>query len=260
VVIKGGGDLGSGVAHSLHRAGMRVAIAELPQPLVIRRTVSYANAIYEGIATVEAATARLAHSASEVSAIWERGDIAVIADPHAEIARELRPDVVVDATLSKRAKHTRIDEAPLVIALGPGFIASQHAHAVIETMRGHNLGRVITEGSALPDTKTPGEIAGYSWARLLRAPADGEFQPTVEIGDHVERGEIVAHAASTPLRAGISGVVRGMLRAGLGVREGAKVGDIDPRDVRENCFTISDKSRAIGRAVLEAILWLCREP
>lgn len=256
VLIKGGGDLGSGVAYSLHRVGMCVLITELPQPLVIRRAVSYASAIYQGTATVEGVTAERVADLQGIEAAWAAGRIAVLADPRAEIARQLKPDVVVDATLAKRPDYTRLDEASLVIGLGPGFVAGQHVHAVIETMRGHNLGRIITAGAAQPDTGIPDAVLGYTWERVLRAPAAGVFRAQSAIGEHVEAGQAVARVDEAPVVARIGGVLRGLLWDGLPVRPGQKVGDVDPRDVREHCFTISDKSRAVGRAVLEAILTL----
>ena len=258
VWIKGGGDLGSGVAYSLHRVGMHVVITELERPLVIRRAVSFASAVYAGSMTVEGVTAALASTVEEVRALWGADRIPVLADPQAEIAGALSLDVMVDATLAKRPGPMMPEDANITIALGPGFVAGQHAHAVIETMRGHDLGRIITQGSALPDTGAPGSIDGYTWDRLLRAPCPGTFRALVDIGDHVEHGDVVAQVDDHPMRAQIPGVVRGLLWDGLAVKAGQKVGDIDPRDVREHCFTISDKSRAIGRAVLETILILRR--
>jgi len=194
-----------------------------------------------------------------IKATWAAGRIPVVVDPEAGIASQLGPDVVVDATLAKRPTHTHRGEAPIVIGLGPGFVAGQHVDAVVETMRGHDLGRVIAAGSALPDTKTPGAIMGYTWERVLRAPGDGVFREVLALGDHVERGQVAGYVGDLPVKAKIPGVVRGLLWSGLRVRKGQKVGDVDPRDVRENCFTISDKSRAVGRAVLEAILYLHRQ-
>jgi xanthine dehydrogenase accessory factor len=259
VLIKGGGDLGSGVAYSLHRVGMRVLITELAQPLVIRRAVSFASAIYTGTIQVEDTVGRQVEDLAGVQAAWKRDEIPVVADPVARIAEPLAPDVVIDATLAKRPTYTQIDEAPLVIGLGPGFIAGEHVHVAIETMRGHNLGRLIFDGSPLPDTGIPGDTMGVTWRRVLRAPKTGLFHQTRDIGDHVEQGETVAYLEETPIRAQISGVIRGLLWDGLTVKRGTKVGDIDPRDVHANCFTISDKARALGRAALEAILLCERE-
>ena len=171
---------------------------------------------------------------------------------------ELNPHVLVDATLAKRNVGTRISDAPIVIGLGPGFVAGEDVHAVVETMRGHHLGRVLTQGRALPNTGVPGAILGYTEERVLRAPREGRFHGLLSIGDRVEAGQVVAEVAGDPVSAGVSGVLRGLLYDGLPVRRGQKVGDVDPRGVRENCFTISDKARAIGGGVLEAILWLAR--
>lgn len=255
VWIKGGGDLGSGVAHSLHRVGMGVLITELAQPLVIRRAVSLAAAIYQGTTDVEGITARRVQDLAGIQSAWANNEIPVAADPDGALANALHPTTLVDATLAKKPGLTRISDAPLVIGLGPGLIAGEHAHIVIETMRGHDLGRLILKGSARPDTKTPGDIAGYTWQRVLRAPCSGRFAAQVEIGDRVNKGQRVATVDETPIHAVIAGVIRGLLWQGLLVKEGTKVGDIDPRGIKENCFTISDKSRALGRAVLEAILY-----
>ena len=254
VLIKGGGDLGSGVAHSLCCVGMRVAISELAQPLVIRRPVSFASALYEGAIRVEGVTAVAVRDRGQVYAAWAAGQIPVMADPETSLLAVIQPQVLVDATLAKRPTGTRLDQAPLVIALGPGFVAGEHAHVVIETMRGHDLGRIITQGSAVPNTGVPGAIQGYTWERLLRAPCAGTFRQCAQIGDQVARGQAVAAVDGVPVQAEVAGVVRGLLWDGLPVSQGQKVGDIDPRGLRAYCFTISDKSRAIGRAALEAIL------
>ncbi len=255
VLIKGGGDLGTGVAHRLHRAGMRVAITELPQPLVIRRTVAFASAIYEGAVTVEGVTARrLPLDEREITAAWACGLVPVLVDPGGLAIRALRPDVVVDAILAKRNTGTHITDAPAVIALGPGFTAGVDCHAVVETERGHYLGRVIWEGAARPNTGVPGEVGGQSGRRVLRAPADGRFQGVHRIGDLVREGETVATVAGEPIQAPFAGVLRGLLHDGVLVRAGMKVGDVDPRGDPACCFTISDKSRAVGGGVLEAIL------
>jgi len=257
VLIKGGGDLGTGVAHRLHRAGMRVLVTELPQPLVIRRAVAFASAVYEGTATVEGVTARrLPLDRADIAAVWDRGEVPVLVDPQGLAIRALQPDVVVDAILAKRNTGTRIADAPAVIALGPGFTAGRDCHAVVETERGHYLGRVIWEGPARPDTGVPGQVGGEGARRVLRAPADGPLRGVRRIGDLVDEGEVVAFVADAPLAAPFHGVLRGLLRDGVPVRTGMKVGDVDPRGDPACCFSISDKARAIGGAVLEAILVL----
>jgi len=258
VLVRGGGDLGTGVAHRLHRAGFKVVVGELPQPLVIRCTVAFASAVYEGHVEVEEVEARLASNKMGVENLLSQSIVPVIVDPAGEMIPILAPKVVVDARMAKRNLGTTLSDAPIVIGLGPGFIASQDVHAVVETMRGHNLGRVILQGSAEPDTHVPGLVQGYGLERVLWAPCEGCFQSYVDIGERVGAGQIVAQVAGQPIRASISGVLRGLLHDGLLVREGQKVGDIDPRGIAEYCFTISDKARAVGGGVLEAILYLLR--
>ena len=260
VWIKGGGDLGTGVAHRLHRAGLQVIISELPQPLVVRRTVSFASAIYEGRITIEGIEARSAYDAAEIESLLAQSFVPVIPDPTGQVTTLLQPDVAVDARMAKRSLDTTLCDAPIVIGLGPGFVAGQDVHAVIETMRGHDLGRVILEGRAQPDTRVPGAIQGYSHERVLRAPCSGLFRGQLHIGEHVERGQIVAYVGEHPVSASITGVLRGLLHDGLIVQHNQKLGDIDPRGIVEHCFTISDKARAVAGGVLEAILYLARKP
>jgi xanthine dehydrogenase accessory factor len=259
VVVKGGGDLATGVAHRLHRVGMKVVVTELAQPTVIRRAVAFASAVFEGEVMVEGVTARRVEDAAQALALLPEGIVPVLVDPGASIVRELKPTGVVDAIIAKRNTGTQITDAPLVVALGPGFTAGIDAHVVIETNRGHDLGRVILEGQASPDTGVPGPVMGYASQRVVRAPGPGVFQGVKAIGDRVEAGDVVARAGDQPVLAPISGVLRGLLADGLVVKEGMKVGDVDPRGVRQHCFTISDKARALGGSVLEAILYLLRE-
>jgi len=256
VVTKGGGDLATGVVHRLHRAGMPVVVTELAQPTVIRRAVALASAVYEGRAEVEGLAAQLAESDREIRAALAGGQVPVVIDPRGEVIARLHPLVVVDAIMAKRNTGTTIADAPIVIGLGPGFTAGVDVHAVIETNRGHNLGRVILSGSAEPHTGVPGTTAGFTVERVLRAPCEGTLTGKRRIGDAVEAGEVVASVAGEPVTANIAGVLRGLLADGLPVKAGLKVGDVDPRGAREHCFTISDKARAIGGGVLEAILYL----
>lgn len=256
VVIKGAGDLASGVAHRLHQAGFPVIMTEIPRPTVIRRAVAFAEAVYSGAVTVEGVTARLVTGPEEALTKATRGEIAVLVDPRAGVIATLRPEIVVDAIMAKTNLGTSMEQAPIVIALGPGFTAGRDAHAVVETRRGHYLGRVIWQGEALPNTGIPGEVMGYTEERVLRAPADGIFMGCKANGDLVTTGETVAMVGEVPLPARISGVLRGILHDGLEVTRGMKVGDIDPRGERDYCFTISDKARAIAGGVLEAILHL----
>lgn len=258
VVIKGGGDLATGVTHRLHRAGMQVVVTELAQPTVIRRAVAVASAVYGGQVEVEGLVGRLVGSDQEIRAALTESQVPVIIDPQGEVITRLRPTVVVDAIMAKRNTGTRITDAPIVIGLGPGFTAGVDVHAVIETNRGHHLGRVILSGSAELHTGVPSPTAGYTVERVLRAPCEGTFTAKWRIGDPVEAGEVVAFVAGEPVAAKILGVVRGLLADGLFVKAGMKVGDVDPRGVREDCFTISDKARAIGGGVLEAVLYLLR--
>jgi len=256
IVIRGAGDLASGAAHRLVRSGFPVVMIELPEPMVIRRTVSFAEAVFRGKFTVEDITAELAVTAGDIAKLLEAGKIPIIADPSQYPLKALRPTAAIDATIAKRNIGTTINDAPIVIGLGPGFTAGVDVHAVVETQRGHSLGRVILEGQAEPNTGIPGEIGGYREERVLRSPGSGTFHAVREIGDSVQKGEIVATVDDMPLYATISGVLRGMLYSNLKVTPGMKVGDIDPRNQRKNCFTISDKARAIAGGVLEAYLFL----
>jgi len=256
VLIKGGGDLASGVAHRLHRAGFAVVVTELPQPTVIRRTVAFASAVFDGQVTVEGVTARRLDDLAAVPAVLAEGVIPVLVDPLAEAVRRLQPDVVVDAIMAKRNTGTRLTDAPIVVALGPGFVAGVDCHAVIETQRGHDLGRVILAGAAAAPTGEPGEIGGVGGERVLRAPAAGIFRGRRRIGETVAAGDVVAEVDGAPVIAAIAGVLRGLLHDGLTVHAGMKVGDVDPRGRPEYCFTISDKARAVAGGVLEAILHL----
>lgn len=254
VLIKGAGDLASGIGLRLWRSGFPVVMTEIPQPTVIRRKVSFAEAVYEGKVEVEGVTACLAESSREAKTLLDDGIIPVLIDPEADCRKELAPQVIVDAILAKRNVGTYRGQAPLVIGCGPGFVAGEDVDLVVETMRGHNLGKVIHQGSALPNTGIPGVVAGYAEERVLRAGCDGIFEGVREIGDLVTEGQVVAVVDGRPIRANISGVLRGILRTGLTVYQGMKVGDVDPRGQVEYCFTVSDKALAIGGGVLEAIL------
>ncbi|MEN6414523.1 MAG: selenium-dependent molybdenum cofactor biosynthesis protein YqeB [Veillonellales bacterium] len=255
VLIKGGGDLATGVACRLFNSGFPVVITELSQPLVVRRTVSFAQAVFSGSVTVENITARQVET-DEAFAAMKAGCIPVLIDPAAQSLRDICPAVVVDAILAKKNTGTCCHDAPIVIGLGPGFSAGKAVHAVVETMRGHDLGRVYYQGEALPNTGIPGEIAGLTIERLLRASADGIFSSGHSIGDTVIKGEIVGQVDHTPVIAQAGGILRGLLHNGLSVHSGMKIGDVDPRCRREHCFSISDKARAVAGGVLEAILHL----
>jgi len=256
VIIRGGGDMGTGVACRLWRCGFTVVITEIEKPLVIRRKVAFAQAVYEGQTTVEGITAIRVRETKEIGAVVSEGRIPVIIDPACRLAREISPKVVVDATLAKRSTGMRRDMAPLTIALGPGCEAGKDVHAVIETKRGHNLGRVILKGCAEPNTGVPETVLGYGEERVLRAPGDGTVRNLLAIGDTVKEGSTVCYVGDAEVKAALNGVVRGLLLDGMTVTKGFKIGDIDPRGKKEYCYTISDKARAVGGGVLEAILSL----
>lgn len=259
VVVKGGGDLGTGVAWRLHRCGCRVLVTEIAHPTVVRRTVAFASAVYKGAIVIDGVTAHLAGSDGEIEACWTANEVPVLVDPQAAVVERLQPEAVVDALVAKRNKGTRISDAAVVVAVGPGFTAGVDCHAVVESNRGHNLGRVILNASAEPNTGMAGMVGGESVRRVLHAPVGGIFEPLREIGDRVEAGELVARVDGTPIYSQLDGVVRGLLYAGLTVRAGQKVGDVDPRGVVAHCFTISDKALAVGGGAVEAILYLLRE-
>jgi xanthine dehydrogenase accessory factor len=254
VLIKGAGDLATGVAARLFRCGFPVVMTELPHPLMVRRTVAFGEAVYEGEVVVEGITARLVDDAPAARLALAAGVIPVLIDPRAASVAELAPRVLIDAIMAKRNTGTSPSDAPVVIALGPGFTAGADCHAVIETNRGHCLGRVILEGSAEPDTGRPGLVGGKTDERILRAPADGPTEGLADIGARVEIGEIVARVGGHDVRAGTSGVLRGLVRPGAWVPAGEKIGDVDPRAEPEHCHLISDKALAIAGGVLEAVL------
>lgn len=253
VIIKGAGDLATGIAHRLFRSGFAVVMTELPQPMVIRRTVAFAEAIFAGRVVVEGVAA-VKTELADVLEVVDMGEIPVVVDPQGRVIHQLKPLAVVDAIVAKRNMGTQISDAPIVVAVGPGFTAGLDVHAVVESLRGHYLGRVITEGSALPNTGMPGEIGGYTKQRILRAPCQGIFTSVCRIGDRVLAGDLVAYVEHQPVIAGITGILRGLLHDKLMVNACMKIGDIDPRCIPEHCFSISDKARAIGGGVLEAIL------
>ncbi|HMM20109.1 MAG TPA: selenium-dependent molybdenum cofactor biosynthesis protein YqeB [Selenomonadales bacterium] len=252
VVIKGAGDIATGIAHRLHRSGFAVVMTELPLPTVIRRTAAFAEAVFAEQTVVEGVTAVRTEVADALKAV-ARGRVAVVVDPEAAAVRVLNPLAVVDAIIAKKNTGTKLGDAPIVIGVGPGFVAGRDVHAVVETARGHYLGRVIDQGAALPDTGTPGAIAGYAKERIIRAPRQGVFKAARRIGDPVAAGDVIGAVDGAPVRAELSGVLRGLLHDGLAVAAGMKIGDIDPRGVPEYCYSISDKARAVGGGVLEAI-------
>ena len=294
IICRGAGDLATGIIHRLHRAGHRVIALETDYPAAIRRQVSFCEAVYDGSAAVEGVTARLvpaladaetdtetcsgindtpaAHIVSEkwdssaIEAVLEAGEVPLLIDPKGESIALLKPDVVVDAIIAKKNLGTTIDMAPLVIGVGPGFTAGKDVHLVIESMRGHNLARIITDGMAQPNTGVPGNIAGFTSERVIHAPAAGYIHDVRKIGDIVQKGDEIARiypdkgsydnklSEYVPVNATITGIIRGLIREGYYFKEGFKIADIDPREGElSNCFTISDKARSIAGSVLEAV-------
>ena len=306
IICRGAGDLATGIIHRLHRAGHRVIALETDYPAAIRRQVSFCEAVYDGSAAVEGVTARLVPvltdakndtetdvetdaetdtetysgvndtptanivsekwSRSAIEAVLEAGEVPLLIDPKGESIALFRPDVVVDAIIAKKNLGTTIDMAPLVIGVGPGFTAGNDVHLVIESMRGHNLARIITDGMAQPNTGVPGNIAGFTSERVIHAPAAGYIHDVRKIGDIVQKGDEIARiypdkgsydnklSEYVPVNATITGIIRGLIREGYYFREGFKIADIDPREGElSNCFTISDKARSIAGSVLEAV-------
>jgi xanthine dehydrogenase accessory factor len=254
ILIKGGGDLASGVAYRLKRSGFPLIMTELATPSLVRRTVCYGEAVYSGEATVEGLTARRVETLAEARQLAGSSLIPVLVDPEAQGVAQLQPQVLIDGIMAKINTGTCLTDAPLVIALGPGFTAGQDCHGVIETSRGHNLGRVIYRGQAEADTGTPGPVKGYTSDRVLRAPTSGYVQGRLKIGDQVKQGQLIATVGDHEIYAPFEGVLRGLIHPQVLVSAGLKIGDLDPRGEVEHCFTISDKSLAIGGGVLEAVL------
>ncbi len=260
VLVRGGGEMASGIAHRLKRCHMRVLITEVAEPTTVRRTVAFAEAVFQGRHAIEGVEAVRVSLPEEAREIWEKGGIPLFVDPEARVREAIRPEVIVDAIMAKRNTGIDRSQARLVVGVGPGFRAGANVHAVVESNRGHNLGRVLWEGEAEQDTGVPAPVGGYSEQRVLRVPKRGLFKALREIGDPVGVGEAVAQVNGAPLQAQIRGVLRGLLKDGIKVEEGMKAGDIDPRGQREYCYVISDKARAIAGGVLEAILHSLKDP
>lgn len=256
VIVRGGGDLATGTIHKLHRSGFKVLVLEVPKPTCIRRTVSLGEAVFEGEITVEGVTARHVTSIQEMERAWEANQIPVMVDPKGQIIDKLHPKVVIDAIIAKKNLGTHRGMADITIALGPGFTAGEDVDVVIETQRGHRLGRLIFEGQAQKNTGIPGPIGGYAAERVIHAEAAGIMQNIAQIGDVVEAGQTLAYIGNQEVKATIPGVLRGLLRSGSKVTLGFKIADIDPRlSELENCYTISDKARCIAGGVLEAVMY-----
>ena len=264
IIVRGGGDLATGTIHRLWSAGLRVLVLETTRPAAIRRQVALCEAVYEGEATVEGLRAVRIEALEQAQSVWAQGAVPVLVDPEGACIARAKPEVVVDAILAKRNLGTRRDMAPLTIALGPGFVAGQDVDAVVETKRGHRLGRIIREGSAIPNTGIPGVIGGYGAERVIHAQAAGIFKNVRVIGDIVEAGDTIAEiwqedGTKLLVQTQITGILRGLLRDGYRVTEHFKVADVDPRkEELSNCFLISDKARCIAGSVLELVcaqLW-----
>ena len=254
VLIKGAGDLATGVAARLYRCGFVVVMTERPNPLMVRRSVSFGEAVYATQVEVEGILALHASDLRAVHLVLDQGNIPVLVDPQADCLAELLPTALVDAIMAKINLNTRITDAPCVVALGPGFTAGVDCHAVIETNRGYSLGRVIYTGSAEPDTGQPGSIDGKTEERILRSPVQGVVVGQASIGDHVTKGQTVAQVNGQPVYTQIAGILRGLIHSGICVSAGTKIGDVDPRAEPAQCQQISDKAYAIAGGVLEAVL------
>ncbi|WP_299997943.1 selenium-dependent molybdenum cofactor biosynthesis protein YqeB [uncultured Clostridium sp.] len=256
VLIKGAGDLATGIAHRLKKSGFDIVMTEIDNPTTVRRTVAFSQAIFDNEIEIEGIKGVKVNNINEIHKEIKKGNIPIIIDKEANIIKELNPKVVVDAIIAKKNLGTSINDAPIVIGVGPGFEAKKDCHLVIETKRGHYLGKVIEEGSAIPNTGVPGDIGGYTKERIIRASSNGKIRPVVKIGDYVKKDEVVAYIDGVEVLAEIDGIVRGMLQEGIEVFKGMKSGDIDPRCEKNHCFTISDKARSIGGGVLEAIMYM----
>ena len=255
VIVRSGGDIASGVIQKLHRVGFRVLVLEVEKPTSIRRTVCFSEAVYNGKMELEGITAVLAKNIVEIYQAWANDYVPVIIDPKGEYIEKFKPIAVVDSIIAKHNTGLNMKLAPITIGIGPGFIAGKDCNVVIESNRGHNMGRLIFEGSAESNTGVPGNIAGYTIERVLKASADGVITTKYNIGDLIKAGDVIASVNSTNIISQIDGIVRGLIREGTYVTKGFKVGDIDPRvGELNNCYTVSDKARAMGGAVLEAIM------
>lgn len=264
IIVRGGGDLATGTIHRLWNAGLRVLVLETAHPAAIRRQVALCEAVYEGETVVEGLRGIRIETLAQADSVWEQNAVPLLVDPAGACIAGAKPEIVVDAILAKRNLGTSRAMAPLTIALGPGFSAGQDVDAVIETKRGHRLGRILREGSAAPNTGIPGTIGGYGAERVIHAQAAGVFENVHKIGDVVEAGETIAvirtaEGAVVPVTTQIAGILRGLLRSGYPVTPGFKVADVDPRkEESANCFLISDKARCIAGSVLELVcaqLW-----
>jgi xanthine dehydrogenase accessory factor len=254
ILVRGAGEMATGAAHRLASCHFKVCMTEISNPQAVRRDVAFSEAIFDREKEVEGLVAKKIESLEQITKTWREGKIPILVDPEANIKDFLKPDVLIDATLAKKNLGIKITDALLVIGLGPGFHTGRDVHLVVETNRGHNLGRIISSGEAEPNTGIPGSIAGYCEERVIRAPETGNFKASKKIGDCVRSGEKVGMVGNVAVLSRISGVIRGLLRDGTEVWKGMKLGDVDPRGIQAHCYSISDKARTISGGVLQAIL------
>ncbi len=257
IVIRGGGEVASAIAHMLARSHFRVCLTEVPYPQAVSRGVTFCEAIYDGEKEVEGVVAKSVSSIAEVFKVWAEDNIPIMVDPEASIKDSLHPEILIDAIMAKRNLGTKLSDAPLVIGIGPGFQAGRDVHVIVETNSSINLGKVILRGEAEEDTGIPIPIAGLTFARVLHSPQEGLFSSQKNIGDGISSGEVVAFVGKQPVTAEVGGILRGLIREGLKVKRGTKLGEIDPLGAKEVCYTIRPKMRAIAGGVLEAILMHC---
>lgn len=254
ILVRGGGDLASGVVYRLYRAGIKVAITELPDPLVVRRLVAFAEAVHQGTMQVEGVSAQRADGPQHAHELMQAGIVAVLVDPQAECRDFFQPIVIVDGRMTKRPPDLPFETVPLTVGLGPGFTAGENCHAVVETNRGHSLGRVIWDGPAMADTGIPEAVMYKREERVLRAPVAGILHTRAEIGERIQRGQKIAEVDGAAILAPFDGVLRGIVHSDRQVSQGMKIGDLDPRNDPTYVRRISDKSLAVAGGVLEAVL------
>lgn len=255
VIIRGAGDIATGIGHRLYMSGFDVIFLEKENPSMVRRKVSFSEAVYEDEITIENLTAKLSDSKYESLSLIKKGIVPVMIDPDGKYIEQFKPKIIVDGILAKKNIGTYKDMADIVIGVGPGFSAGEDVETVVETKRGHMLGKVIYKGTPEPNTGIPGNIGGFTEERVLRAKSDGNIKVLKDIGTLVEKGDVVATICECQVETKISGVIRGMIRDNYYVYEGMKIGDVDPRGEEKYCYQISDKARAVAGGVLEAIMY-----
>lgn len=254
VIIRGGGDLGTGVAYKLFNSNFNIVILEIANPITVRRKVAFSEAVYERKVTIEGVEAILVHEVHEIYNNIKHKKISVMIDEEAKIVNKLKPIALVDAIVAKKNFGTNRSLAPITIALGPGFVAGVDVDVVIETHRGENLGKIIYKGTTSANTGQPASVMGFKRERVLWAPVSGNIAVIKNIGQIVEKEEAVAEINGVEIKSKIAGFLRGMVRSGIYLREGLKVGDIDPRvDRLDLCYKLSDKACKLGESVLDAI-------